>query len=271
MREIVPDLGTMWAMLFSVLMAAAVAATPCQPGISLRAPARIEDRPATCVQYASVPLEHNSTLIVYAIQALAKRDDDFAHRVFVALIDSRKGRSTVLARREITSSIMNTGEPGYFYSMQVVANRFSLAGERLVDLAVGSTISGSGGISSASDLIFGVHGKSLGLRARFEDTEGGARGGISYMAETTSELLVGSDELVLVRKRRIARRRVADEPFVVNCDVTRTAYTITQTGSQQSRQITESELQHLRKESQPLARIEHRENLPCCKGCRFNE
>ena len=33
-------------MLFSVLMAAAVAATPCQPGISSQAPTRIEDRPA---------------------------------------------------------------------------------------------------------------------------------------------------------------------------------------------------------------------------------
>src|SRR4051794_13368053 len=119
-------------MLSSVFTALVAAATTCLPAISLRAPTRIEDQPATCVQYASVPVEHNSTLIVYAIQATAERYDDFPHRVFVALAGTRNGHSTVSARREITSSVMSAGEPGSFYSMRVVANRFSLAGEKLV-------------------------------------------------------------------------------------------------------------------------------------------
>jgi hypothetical protein len=132
---------------------------------------------------------------------------------------------------------------------------------------VSTTISGTGGISETKDLMFRIEGGKL-LPAATLETEGYARGGVSFLHQITSELLVGKGELVQVKRDRIARgRNPNNKPLTVHCKVSRTVYKIIDGRLERSREIDVSELERLRPKLRPLPRLDGRETVPCCAGC----
>ena len=127
--------------------------------------------------------------------------------------------------------------------MDARVDRFTLAGARFVDAGVWTTISGSGGISATKDLMFRIEGGKL-IPAATLETGGYAHGGASFLHQITSELLVGKDELVRVKRDRLARGRIP--PLTVHCKVSRTLYKIIDGRLERSGEIDASELERLR-------------------------
>jgi hypothetical protein len=153
-------------MLGTILFLAVIGSKPCETVVLPKGLLRIEDQPATCVQYAS-----NAAVTVYGLEATEhSSNDDFPHRVFV-----HYGTSRV----EITSSLLDTGESGYFIALDARVNRFTLGGVELVDVAVMTLISGTGHISSVTDLFFRVEEGKLYRTATLRDTDTYHRGGWS--------------------------------------------------------------------------------------------
>jgi hypothetical protein len=254
-------------MLLLPIFAVAAATIPCPWYVSAHSPAQIGGEPAICAQYASVSLGGDSAVVVYAIQP-AGEDLDLPHRVFVARTSDRDGHPTVVARQEVTSRLLDAGERGSFHSMRVAATPFVLRRQEFVDVAVESTISGSGAITGMSDLIFEVGRGDLRLAVVLKNSGGWARGGVSYMAETTSEVFAGATELIWVRKARVARRSHSDEAFTIHCAITRTAYVLNGRSLLRRGEVDASLLRKRRADLHQIPRIERAEFLPCCAGCR---
>jgi hypothetical protein len=171
-------------------------------------------------------------------------------------------------RQDVSASLLSlsTEDIGYFILMAACADRFALGGARFVDIGVSTTISGSGGISATKDLMFRIEGGKLHPAGTIE-TEGYARGGRSFLHQITSELLLGKDRLVQVKRDRLARGRNPEKPLTVHCKVFRTVYKIIEGRLERSSEIDASELERLRPRLRPIPRFDRREIVPCCAGC----
>ncbi|HXH93335.1 MAG TPA: hypothetical protein VNN25_17255 [Thermoanaerobaculia bacterium] len=159
-------------------------------------PLTINGQPAVCVQYVTAAAG-DASVVVYAIEAVDRpKYSDFPHQMFVALGKRRADNAWKLSdRHDVTATLLSAEDFGNFIVMDARVDRFTLAGARFVDVGVSATISGSGGISATKDLLFRVEGGKL-LPAATLETEGYARGGVSFLHQITSELLVGKDEVV---------------------------------------------------------------------------
>ncbi|MEA2237776.1 MAG: hypothetical protein QOC81_2500 [Thermoanaerobaculia bacterium] len=255
--------------MFPLLLFLAVAAPhPCDAGIVLTArPLTIEEHRAKCVQYSTTALG-DSTVVVYAIDAVdQQRSSDLPHRVFVAIGKRRANHAWKLSgRRDVTAKLLDTGELGYFETMNVLVNRFTVGGAAFLDVAVRTRISGSGGITATKDLMFRIEGEKLRPAATLE-TEGYARGGVSFLHQITSGLFVGKDQLVQVKRDRLARGKNRGKPLTVHCKVSRTVFKVIDGRLEQSGEIEASELKRLRLGLRPLPRFDRQEIVPCCAGC----
>jgi len=184
--------------MFPFLLFLAVSSPhPCDAGIVRPSrPLTINGQPAVCVQYVTAAAG-DASVVVYAIEAVDRpKYSDFPHQMFVALGKRRADNAWKLSdRHDVTATLLSAEDFGNFIVMDARVDRFTLAGARFVDVGVSATISGSGGISATKDLLFRVEGGKL-LPAATLETEGYARGGVSFLHQITSELLVGKDEVV---------------------------------------------------------------------------
>jgi hypothetical protein len=257
-------------MLPLLLFLAVTAPHPCDAGIvQTSRPLTIEEQPAVCVQYATAAVG-DSSVVVYAIEAVDHpKSSDFPHQVFVAFGKRRADNVWKLSdQHEVTATLLSLSRDdiGYFILTDARVNRFTLEGARFVDVGVWTTISGSGGISATKDLMFRIEGGTLRLAATLE-TEGYARGGVTFLHQITSELLVGKDELVQVKRDRLARGRNPEKPLTVHCKVSRTVYKLIDGRLERSNEIDASEFERLRPRLRPVPRFDTREIVPCCAGC----
>jgi hypothetical protein len=256
--------------MFPILLFLAVTtAHPCDAGIVQPSrPSTINGQPAVCVQYVTAAVGHAS-VVVYAIEAIDRpRSSDFPHRVFVAFGRRRADNTWRLSdRHDVTATLLSNEDPGDFILMDARVDRFTLAGARFLDIGISTTISGTGGISATKDLMFRIEGGKL-IPAATLETEGYARGGVTFLHQITSELLVGKDELVQVKRDRLARgRNPNNKPLTVHCKASRTVYKFIDGRLQRSTDIDASELERLRPRLRPLPRFDTREIVPCCAGC----
>jgi hypothetical protein len=257
--------------MFPLLLFLAVTAPhPCDAGIvQTSRPLTIEEQPAVCVQYATAAVG-DASAIVYAIEgADHARSSDFPHRVFVALGKRRADSAWKLSgRHDVTASLLSLSSEdiGNFITMDALVNRFTLAGARFLDVSVSTTLSGSGGISATKDLLFRVDGGKLHPAVTLE-REGWARGGWSFLHQISSELLVGNDELVQVKRDRIARGKDPKKPLTVHCKVSGTVYRFIDGRLERSGEIDAGELERLRPRLRPIPRVDRQEIVPCCAGC----
>jgi hypothetical protein len=255
--------------MFPLLLFLAVSSPhPCDAGIVRPSrPLAINGQPAVCTQYVTAAVG-DASVVVYAIEAVDRpRSSDFPHQVFVAFGRRRADNAWKLSgRHDVTATLLSSEDVGNFIVMDARVDRFTLAGVRFLDAGVSTTISGTGGISATKDLIFRIEGGKL-LPAATLETEGYARGGVSFLHQITSEMLVGKDELVQVKRDRLARGRNPGKPLTVHCKVSRTVYKIIDGRLERSGEIDASELEGLRPRLRPLPRFDTREIVPCCAGC----
>lgn len=255
--------------MFPLLLFLAVTAPhPCDAGIVQSSrPLTIKGEPAVCSQYVTAAVGDGS-IVVYAIEAVDRpKSSDFPHQVFVAFGRRSADKAWKLSdRHDVTATLLNSGDIGDFIVMDARVDRFTLAGTTFVDAGVSTTISGSGGISATKDLMFRIEGGKL-LPAATLETEGYARGGVTFLHQITSEMLVGEDEVVQVKRDRLARGRNAGKPLTVHCKVSRTVHKIIDGRLERSGEIDASELEGLRPRLRPLPRFDTREIVPCCAGC----
>lgn len=256
--------------MFSLLLFLAVTTPhPCDAGIVQPSrPLTIKGKLAVCFQYVTAAVG-NASIVVYAIEAVDRpKSSDFPHQVLVAFGERRADNVWKLSgRHDVTATLLSNEDPGDFIEMDARVDRFTLAGTRFVDVGVSTTISGTGGISATKDLIFRIEGGKL-LPAATLETEGYARGGVIFLHQITSELLVGKDELVQVKRDRLARgRNPNNKPLTVHCKVSRTVYKIIDGRLERSGEIDASELERRRPRLRPLPRFDTREIVPCCAGC----
>src|SRR5438270_9562093 len=176
--------------------------------------------PTKRVEYAHVRAARDSALVIYAIDEVDHNPGDFEHHVFVALV--RDGRE--IHRDDVTADLM-TVDDNTFMTMAARVNRFNVGGNEFFDVVIETGISGTGGISECDDFFFRVDGEKLVRAGILKGTAAYGRGGVTFVSQTTSELLV-SDQLVWVRRERKATAAEADESLVVHCRVTRTAYRV---------------------------------------------
>ncbi len=258
--------------MFPLLLFLAVTARhPCDAGIVQPSrPLTIKGKPAVCAQYVTAAVG-DASVVVYAIEAVDRpRSSDFPHRVFVAFGKRRADNTWRLSdRHDVTATLLSNEDPGDLIEMDARVDRFTLAGARFVDVGVSTTISGSGGISATKDLMFRIEGGKL-LPAATLETAGYARGGVTFLHQITSELLVGKDEVVLVKRDRLARGKSPEKPLTVHCKVSRTVYKIIDGRLERSGEIDASELERLRPRLRPLPRFDTREIVPCCAGCSIS-
>jgi hypothetical protein len=255
-------------MLGTIAFLAVAVSQPCDTGIAPRVPIMIEGQRTACVQYAS---DASSRVTVYGLEASGVTNDDFPHRVFVSYGRRRSHNSwSVSDRHEITGALLDAGERGYFYVISARVNRFTLGGIEFVDVAVMTTISGSGGITSETDFIYRIDGGKLDRAAKLRDTDGWARGGWSFMQQVSSELLVGQDQLIWVRRSRTARGTKFEVPLTVHCRVSRVVYRLRDGRLERAGDVDAREVNSRRAHLHPLPRFETRDLLPCCAGCSIN-
>jgi hypothetical protein len=251
-----------------LLFLAAAAPHPCDVGIVQTSRSlTTEGQPAMCVQYGTVVVG-DASLIVYAIEAVEHvKSRDFPHRVFVAFGKRADNAWKVSDRHDVTASLLSSEDIGNFILMDARVDRYTLAGAKFLDVGVWTTISGTGGISETKDLMFRIEGGMLHPAFTLE-TEGYARGGVTFLHQVTSELLVGKDELVQVKRDRLARgRNPNNKALTVHCKVSRTVFKVIDGRLQRSGEIDASELERLRPGLRPLPRFDTREIVPCCAGC----
>jgi hypothetical protein len=255
-------------MLSLLLFLAVTTSHPCDAGIVQKSPPlTIEGQPAACVQYATAVFG-DSSVVVYAIEAVDHpRSGDFPHQVFVAFGKRRANNARKISdRHDVTASLLSSEDIGNFILMDARVDRFTLAGAKFLDVSVWTTISGTGGISATKDLMFRIEGGKLRPAATL-DTDGYARSGWSFVHEISSELLVGKDELVQVKRDRIARGKNPEKPLTVHCKVSRTVYKLVGERLERSSEIDANEFEKRRPNLRLLPRFDREDVVPCCAGC----
>ena len=217
--------------------------------------------------YTDADLGDGRKVVVYGFTPVRRgTDSDIEHRVFVTIV-ARKGDTYELlsARRDVTDKVFDIGEHGRFVEVRACVNPFTLLGGHYVDVSLWSSISGSGAISSANDVIFRISADGQLIHAAtLEVTQEFSRNGWREIRQTSSELAAGKDGLIWTRKERLASRRKADAPFRVNCQTTRTIY------RRQGHNLVAGTSPPKGK-LRPLQRIAMKEIVPCCSGCVLNE
>lgn len=175
-----------------------------------------------CYEYATAKTAPGFELVVYALEDVNPEERDFKHTVFVALIKSVSGR--IVDRADVTKYMLDMGESdGTFASMRAEVAPFQSGDARFARVVLWSTLSGSGGITSSSEVLFestNVLTQALVLH----DTSGSARGGWSYRSETSSNIYLLNGYLMWVRRSKVGKARNVNEPFVVDCKLSRRLY-----------------------------------------------
>ena len=217
--------------------------------------------------YSDADLGDGRKVVVYGFTPVRRGTDrDVEHKVFVTIV-ARKGDDYELlsARRDVTDKVFNMGEHGRFVDVRARVNPFTLRGGHYVDITLWSTISGTGAVSSANDVIYAIaaDGQLIGM-ATLEVTQEFSRNGWREIRETTSELAAGNDGLVWTKKERLASRRRAEDPFRVNCQTTRMTY-------RRQGHMLVPVTTTLKGKLKPLPRVPMKEIVPCCSGCELKE
>lgn len=206
-------------------------------------------------------------IVVYGFTPVRRGSSpDVDHQIFVTMI-ARKGDGygIVSARRDLTDSVFNIGERGRFSDFRARVNVFTLRKGYYVDVELWSSISGTGGISSANDVIFRIASDgTLVIAAKLDVSEEFSRNGWREIRQTSSELAAGENSLVLTKRERLAWRDKAEAPFHVNCQTTRTTY------RPQGRSLVPDGAAAKEKLA-PLERVPLKEIVPCCSGCELKE
>jgi hypothetical protein len=217
--------------------------------------------------YAEGDVGGGKKIVVYGFTPVRRGSSpDVNHQIFVTMI-ARKGDAyeIVSARRDVTDSVFNIGERGRFSDLRAQVNVFTLRKGYYVDVQLWSSISGTGGISSANDVIFRIaRDGTLVIAAKLDVTEEFSGNGWREIRQTSSELAVGENSLVLTKKERLASRDKAEAPFRVNCQTTRTTY------RPQGRSLVPDNVVAKGKLT-PLERVPLKEIVPCCSGCELKE
>ena len=206
-------------------------------------------------------------VVVYGFTPVRRGSSpDINHQIFVTMI-ARKGDAyeLVSARRDVTDSVFNIGERGRFTDLRARVNVFTLRKGYYVDVQLWSSIGGTGGISSANDVIFRIASDgALVSAAKLDVTEEFSRNGWRDIRQSSSELAVGENSLTWTKKERLASRDKAETPFKVNCQTTRTTY------HPQGRSLVPDTVAAKGKLT-PLRRVPLEEIVPCCSGCELKE
>lgn len=217
--------------------------------------------------YTDADLGDGRKVVVYGFTPVRRgSDSDIEHQVFVTIVAHKgNGYEIASARRDVTDKVFNMGERGRFVELRARVNLFQLRGGQFVDVSLWSTISGTGAISSANDVIFRISTDGQLINAAtLEVTQEFSRNGWREVRETSSELAVAEDGLVWTRKERLASRNKAEEPFRVNCQTTQTTY------RRQGHNLVASPTAPKGK-ARPLGRVPMKEIVPCCSGCELKE
>jgi hypothetical protein len=241
--------------LFVTAMLSAV-----KPGVPCRSSLAVSEKGYACVEYAE-----GNGVVVYALEQSPPIDYDFKHQVFVALV----GRS-VVDRVDFTKRMLDMGEhDGTFMEMSAAVRPFELAGRAVVDIELSSTLSGTGAITVASDLIVEVNETHLREVAVLEGTFSWARGGWGYVAETDSEIFAGDRELLWIRRSSKGTTKRWDDPLVVHCKVESRLYRYASGKLEYAGSVSTSLARE--KKMKLLNPRKSRPYLPCCAGCKFRE
>lgn len=217
--------------------------------------------------YADGDAGEGRRVVVYGFVPVRRGSSpDFDHRVFVTLVRRKgDGYEAISSRRDLTDSVFNIGERGRFMEIRAKVNAFTLVRGKYVDVTLWSSISGSGGISAASDVILRIaRDNELIIAAKLDETEAHSRSGWRETHQISSELAVGDGALQWTKKERLAFRDNAGKPYKVNCQTTRTTYRPLRQGISPSEKPPKGKLTPL--ERLPLASV-----VPCCSGCELKE
>ena len=217
--------------------------------------------------YAEADAGGGRKVVVYGFTPVRRGPSpEVDHQIYVAMIAPKgKGYELVSARREVTESVFNVGERGRFTDFRARVNVFTLRSGHYVDVTLWSSISGTGGISAANDVIYRIAKDDvLVFAAKLDETEEFSRNGWREIRQTSSELSVGDGALVWTKKERLASRDKAETPFRVNCQTTRTTYRPLGRSIVPSAAAAKGKLT-------PLTRVPLKEIVPCCSGCELRE
>ncbi|HEX7421297.1 MAG TPA: hypothetical protein VF505_15515 [Thermoanaerobaculia bacterium] len=219
--------------------------------------------------YAEGDVGGGRKVVVYGFTPVRRGSSpDIDHQIFVTMI-GRKGDAyeLVSGRRDVTDSVFNIGERGRFTDFRARVNVFTLRKGYYVDVQLWSSIGGTGGISSANDVIYRIaRDGALVIAAKLDVTEEFSRNGWREIRETSSNLAVGENSLVWTKKERLGSRDKAETPFHVNCQTTRTTYR-----PHGRSLVAEPPAAATKDKLTPLGRVPLKEIVPCCSGCELKE
>jgi hypothetical protein len=249
-------------MIAAVLILAAQAMTAPYDGI-LKTPGteKIEGKPTTYHVYAEEDAGAGRRVVVYGFEA----DDhtlDFPHRVFIALLTGRGKSLRVTDRIDVTGYVRSTGEEGRFAVFNCRINPFMVGREQFADILLGSTLSGTGAITSVNDVFvrFGSDNK-IAVAGGLEQSQAFGRSGWNFVRQTTSEIGILGDAIVWMKSVRVANGTNSRLPLQVRCGTSRIVYRL----KDGRWQVSPAPLKTGK--PRPLPRLDLKEIVPCCNRC----